>query len=160
DVLRLHAEVLNGLRIAAAQGPVDAVGIDTWGVDFGLVGADGGLLGNPRHYRDPHTEGGMEEAFTRVPRAEAFRQTGIQFMRFNTLFQLLALRRDGSPLLDAARHLLFMPDLFNYFLTGMKVNELTDASTSQMLDPATRGWAYPLVESFGLPAGLLGTLVK
>ncbi|MFO0842402.1 MAG: rhamnulokinase family protein [Gemmataceae bacterium] len=159
DVLRLYSEMLNAMRLCAGKGGVESVGIDTWGVDFGLLGRDGSLLGNPRHYRDPHTEGVMEQAFLRVPKAEVFRRTGIQFMRFNTLFQLLAMQRDGSPLLDAARHLLFIPDLFHYFLTGLKVNELTDASTSQMLDPATRGWAAGLVESFGLPSGMLGTIV-
>src|SRR3954452_22758660 len=151
DVLRLYDEVGQGLRLCAARhGPLDGLGVDTWGVDFALLGRGGTLLGNPRHYRDPHTEGVMERAFARLPRGEVFRQTGIQFMRFNTLFQLLALQRDRSPLLDAAHTLLFMPDLFHYFFTGIKVNELTDASTSQMLDPATRSWAYPLVESFGL----------
>ena len=130
---------------AAEHGGVDSLGVDTWGVDFALLGRDGTLLGNPRHYRDPHTEGIMEEAFAAVPRAEIFRQTGLQFMRFNTLFQLLALQRDRSPLLDVAETLLFMPDLFHYFFTGIKVNEYTDASTSQMLDPATRTWAYDLV---------------
>jgi rhamnulokinase len=161
DVLRLHGEMLAALRKCAAErGGLDALGVDTWGVDFALLGRGGTLLGNPRHYRDPHTEGVMEEAFARVPRAGVFRQTGIQFMRFNTLFQLLALQRDRSPLLDAAETLLFMPDLFHYFLTGIKVNEFTDASTSQMLDPATRGWAYGLVKAFGLPTGILGTLVQ
>ena len=101
----------------------------------------------------------MEDAFARVPRLEIFRQTGIQFMRFNTLFQLLALQRDRSPLLDVAETLLFMPDLFHFFFTGIKVNELTDASTSQMIDPHTRSWAYDLVQAFGLPTKILGTLV-
>src|SRR2546423_8743075 len=159
DVLRLHGDVLAALRLAGAKGGPDSLGVDTWGVDFALLGRGGTLLGNPRHYRDPHTEGVMEEAFRRVPRGEVFRQTGIQFMRFNTLFQLLALQRDRSPLLDVAQTLLFMPDLFHYFLTGVKVNEFTDASTSQLLDPATRGWAYGLVRSFGLPEKILGTLV-
>ena len=95
-----------------------------------------------------------------MPRCEIFRQTGIQFMRFNTLFQLLALQRDRSPLLDAAETLLFIPDLFHYLLTGIKVNEYTDASTSQMIDPATRSWAYDLVRRFGMPDGMLGTLVQ
>jgi rhamnulokinase len=161
DVLRLYSEMLHALRLAAGRaGTVTSVGIDTWGVDFALLGRDGTLLGNPRHYRDPHTEHIMEAAFARVSRADVFRQTGIQFMRFNTLFQLLALKRDESSLLDAARHLLFIPDLFHYFFTGIKVNELTDASTSQMLDPATCGWAFPLVQAFGLPAQLLGSIVK
>jgi rhamnulokinase len=161
DVLRLYTEMLHAMRLAAGKvGNLAAVGIDTWGVDFALLGRDGSLLGNPRHYRDPHTEGVMDAAFGRVSRAEIFRQTGIQFMRFNTLFQLLALQRDGSSLLDAARHLLFIPDLFHYFLTGIKVNELTDASTSQLLDPATCAWAYPLAQAFELPGQVLGTLVK
>src|SRR5262249_22552053 len=153
--------MLAGLRACAAKaGTIDSVGIDTWGVDFALLGRDGTLLGNPRHYRDPHTEGVMEAAFARVGKAEVFRQTGIQFMRFNTLFQLLALQRDGSPLLDAARHFLMVPDLFHYFLTGIKVNELTDASTSQMIDPSTCSWAYELVKGFGLNTTMLGSIVK
>src|SRR3954447_10902573 len=161
DVLRLHGEMLNTLRLCASQyGGVDSLGVDTWGVDFALLGRGGTLLGNPRHYRDPHTEGVMEAAFARVPRAEVFRQTGIQFMRFNTLFQLLAMQRDNSPQLEAARHLLFIPDLFHYFFTGIKVNELTDASTSQMMDPESRQWALPLLESFGLPRAILGSIVK
>jgi rhamnulokinase len=160
DVLRLYDEMLAALRRCAAEkGGLDSLGVDTWGVDFALLGRGGTLLGNPRHYRDPHTEGVMEAAFARVPREEVFRQTGIQFMRLNTLFQLLALQRDGSPLLDAAETLLFMPDLFHYFFTGVKVNELTDASTSQMYDPTARRWAYGLVQAFGLPAKVLGTLV-
>jgi rhamnulokinase len=160
DVLRLHGEMLNALRLCAARhGSIDALGVDTWGVDFALLGADGSLLGNPRHYRDPHTEGYPEAAFDRVGRADIFAHTGIQFMRFNTLYQLLALQRDRSPLLEAARTLLFMPDLFHYFFTGIKVNELTDASTSQLLDPALRAWAWPLIQAFGLPQRLFGSLV-
>jgi rhamnulokinase len=160
DVLRLYTEMLQALRRCAADhGGVDSLGVDTWGVDFALLGRGNTLLGNPRHYRDPHTEGVMEQAFTRVPRAEVFRQTGLQFMRFNTLFQLLALQRDRSPLLDAAETLLFMPDLFHFFFTGVKVNEFTDASTSQMYDPTARGWAYGLLQAFGLPARVLGTIV-
>src|SRR5919202_3215628 len=102
----------------------------------------------------------MEETFARVPRWDLFRQTGIQFMRFNTLFQLLALQRDHSPLLEAAETMLFMPDLFHYFFTGVKVNELTDASTSQMYDPTARAWAYGLVRAFGLPTQVLGSIVS
>jgi rhamnulokinase len=161
DVLRLYNEMLQTLRLCAAKhGALDGVGVDTWGVDFALLGRGGVLLGNPRHYRDPHTEGIMEQAFARVPRAEIFRHTGIQFMRFNTLFQLLALERDRSPLLDMAETLLFMPDLFHYWFTGIKVNEYTDASTSQMLDPNSRQWSYPLIDAFGLPSKTLGTLIQ
>src|SRR5207253_1202182 len=137
----------------------DGLGVDTWGVDFALLGRGGTLLGSPRHYRDPHTEGVMEEAFRRVPREEIFRRTGLQFMRFNTLFQLLAMQRDRSPLLDVAETLLFMPDLYHYFFTGLKVNEFTDASTSQMYDPAAKSWAFGLLQDFGLPVHILGTIV-
>src|SRR5437660_1100731 len=116
DVLRLYGEMLTGLRKAAVEhGTVASIGVDTWGVDFALLGRDGTLLGNPRHYRDPHTETIMEQAFARMPPAELFRRTGIQFMRFNSLFQLLALQRDHSPLLAAAESLLFIPDLFHYW---------------------------------------------
>jgi rhamnulokinase len=160
DVLRLYSEMLVTLRKCAAEhGGLDGLGIDTWGVDFALLGRGGALLGNPRHYRDPHTEGVMEAAFGRVPRAEIFRRTGLQFMRFNTLFQLLALQRDRSPLLDAAETLLMIPDLFNYWLTGIKVNEASDASTSQLYDPAAHAWAHDLVSALGLPGRILGTLV-
>src|SRR5262249_40227720 len=110
-------------------------------------------------YRDPHTETIMEDAFRRVPRAELFHLTGIQFMRFNTLFQLLALQRDRSPLLEIAETLLFMPDLFHYFFTGVKVNEATNASTSQMIDPHSGTWAHHLLSAFDLRARILGTLV-
>jgi rhamnulokinase len=160
DVLRLYNEMVVGLRKSASDfGGVDSIGVDTWGVDFALLGRGDTLLGNPRHYRDPHTETIMEEAFARVPKAEVFRQTGIQFMRFNTLFQLLALQRDRSPLLEAAQTMLMIPDLFHFFFTGVKVIEFTNATTSQMYDPTARGWAYGLVKAFGLPTQILGSVV-
>jgi rhamnulokinase len=157
DVLRLHSEILNALRAAKE---IDSVGVDTWGVDFALLSRGGALLGNPRHYRDPHTEGAMEAAFQKVSKAEIYRRTGLQFMRINSLYQLLALQRDRSPLLDVAETLLFIPDLFHYFLTGIKVNEFTDASTSQLLDPHSRTWAYDLIGKFDLPARIFGTVVQ
>src|SRR5437773_11712199 len=161
DVLRLHQEMLVALgRCAAELGGVDSLGVDTWGVDFALLGRGNTLLGNPRHYRDPHTEGVMERAFAKVPREEIYRQTGLQFMRFNSLFQLLALQRDRSPLLDVAENLLFMPDLFHYFFTGLKVNEFTNATTSQIYDPTAKRWAYSLVKGFDLPGKILGTIVN
>lgn len=157
DVLRLHAEILNSLRAATG---IESVGVDTWGVDFALLGRGGTLLGNPRHYRDPHTEGAMELAFAKVPKADIYRRTGLQFMRINSLYQLLALQRDRSPLLDVAESILFIPDLFHYFLTGTIANEYTDASTSQLLDPHTRGWATDLIEAFNLPAKMFGPIVQ
>ena len=158
DVLRLYGEMVQGMRKAAEQGPITGVGVDTWGVDFGLLGRDGGLLGNPRHYRDPHTETIMEEAFRRVPRSEIFRQTGIQFMRFNSLFQLLAMKRDRSPLLEAAQIMLLIPDLFHYWFTGEKVQEYTNASTTQMVEPGG-DWAFDLIRDFQLPERLFGALI-
>jgi rhamnulokinase len=161
DVLRLYSEMLATLRRCAGEHrEIASLGVDTWGVDFGLLGRGGVLLGNPRHYRDPHTEGVMESAFTKVSREEIFRQTGLQFMRFNSLFQLLALQRDRCPLLEAAEHLLFMPDLFHYFFTGIKVNEFTNTTTSQIFDPTGKRWAYGLVKAFDLPGKILGTIVQ
>jgi len=160
DVLRLWGEMLVALRKAVAEkGSLDALGVDTWGVDFALLGRGGTLLGNPRHYRDPHTEGYPEAAFDKVPRREIYRQTGLQFMRFNSLYQLLALRRDRSPLLDVAESLLMVPDLFHYFFTGTAVNEFTDVSTSQMYDPTAKDWAHGLLQALGLPANILGRIV-
>ena len=112
-----------------------SVGVDTWGVDFGLLAARDELLGNPVHYRDRRTEGMLEQAFQVVPRDEIFAQTGLQFMQFNTLFQLFAMRREGSPLLDAAQSLLMMPDLFHWLLSGEKSNEYTNATTTQFFNP-------------------------
>jgi rhamnulokinase len=161
DVLHLWRSLLETMRKAHAEhGALASVGVDTWGVDFALLGRDGILLGNPRHYRDPHTEAIMEQTFAKVSRADIFRQTGIQFMRFNTLFQLLALLRDRASILDAAHSLLFMPDLFHYWMTGVQVNEFTDASTSQMIDPVSRTWARGLIRGLGIPEKILGTLVQ
>jgi rhamnulokinase len=161
DVLRLFDEMKNTLRVCAGkQARLDSLGVDTWGVDFALLGRGDVLLGNPRHYRDPHTEQIIEQTFAQVPRREIFRQTGIQFMRFNTLFQLLALKRDRTPLLDAAQAMLFIPDLLHFWFTGHKNNEFTIASTSQFYDPTAHDWAYSLFESCGLPRRLLGPIVQ
>lgn len=160
NVLGLWSAMLDGCRKAAAEhGEFASLGVDTWGVDVAFLGRGGALLGNPRHYRDPHTENVMEDAFKKVPRADIFRRTGIQFMRFNTLFQLLALQRDLSPILEHAESMLFIPDLFHYWFTGVQVNEYTDASTSQMIEPHTRAWNRDLVRGFQLPEKILGTLV-
>src|SRR3954454_14258863 len=161
DILRLYQEILNGLRKAAAEhGELACVGIDTWGVDFGLLGRGGVLLGNPRHHRDPHTDGILDSAFAVVPRDQIYKKTGIQFMRFNSLYQLLALKRAKSPLLDVAESFLMIPDLLHYWLTGMKVVEYSNASTTQMIDPVTRSWATDLVAALGLPDRILGTIVQ
>jgi rhamnulokinase len=125
--------------------------VDGWGVDFGLLDARGALLANPVHYRDARTDGMLEEAFVVVPREEIFEQTGIQFLPINSLYQLLALARTDDPSLHLASTFLTIPDLLNYWLTGEKVAEFTNATTTQCLNPRTRTWAEPLLGSLGIP---------
>ena len=161
DVLRLWSEVQRGLALAAARAGdgLASLGVDTWGVDFGLLAADDSLLGNPHHYRDPRTDGMLEAAFAVTPRDEIYRQTGIQLMQLNTLYQLLAMVRADSPALASARHLLMMPDLLNFWLSGVKANEFTDATTTQCYDPRGERWATGLLERLGIPTGLFGDIV-
>jgi rhamnulokinase len=159
DFLRLFGDVTAGLRRAAAGGPVASVGVDTWGVDFGLLDARGRLLANPVHYRDRRTEGMPNLAFGVVPREEIYAATGIQFMPINTLYQLWSMVRADDPLLGQADRLLMMADLFHHFLAGSAVAEYTNASTSQCLDPVTRDWARPLLERFDIPTGILPPVV-
>lgn len=156
DVLRLWAEIQNGLALAARRygQSIVSVGADTWGVDFVLLTRQGELLGEPYHYRDARTNGMMEKAFRKVPRAEIFAQTGLQFMQLNTLFQLLALKERAPDLLELADSLLFMPDFFHWALCGSRLAEFTIASTSQCLNPLSRNWAVPLLKKFGLPSHL------
>ena len=162
DVLRLWSEMKQGLAACAQKtdGDVAGIGVDTWGVDFGLVGRGDVLLGNPYHYRDSRTDGMLDEAFKRVPRDEIFRQTGIQFMQINTLFQLLSMVVNGSPLLDAARTLLMIPDLLNFMLTGRKASEFTIATTSQAYDPRQAAWAKPLFEKLGIPLAIMPEIIQ
>lgn len=160
DFLRLFGEVTAGLRHAASGGPIASVGVDTWGVDFGLLDARGRLLANPVHYRDARTEGMPEAAFAIVPREEIYAATGIQFMSINTLFQLFSMVRAGDPLLGQAHRLLMTADLFHHFLAGAAVSEYTLASTSQCLDPFARDWARPLMERLGIPTGILPPIVE
>ncbi|MDH7568459.1 MAG: rhamnulokinase family protein [Armatimonadota bacterium] len=161
DVLRLFAEIKNALRrcVQTHGTQIQGIGVDTWGVDFGLLGRGDVLLGNPYHYRDRRTDGMLEEAFRRVPREEIFQRTGIQFMKLNTLYQLLAMRVQNSPLLEVAETLLMMPDLMNFFLTGSKVTEFSIATTTQFYDPRKRGWANQLLEQMDLPTHLLTEIV-
>ena len=160
DTLRLWHEIRQGLAVAGRDRELAGVGVDTWGVDYSLLGSDGALADNPRHYRDARTNGVMEKLFQVVPRAEVFAQTGIQFMQLNTLYQLYSMKLAGSPALGAARTLLFMPDLFNYWMTGVARCELTIASTSQFYNPCTRQWASPMLEKLGLPVGILPEIVE
>ena len=161
DVLRLWAEIQNGLGAAAKKyGPsIVSVGADTWGVDFVLLSARGEMLGQPRHYRDARTNGMMEKAFRQVPRAEIFAQTGLQFMQFNTLYQLLAVKQDTPELLEQADCLLLMPDFIHWALCGARAVEFTNGTTTQCLHPLERNWATGLLEKFGLPTRLFPKVV-
>jgi rhamnulokinase len=161
DVLRLWTEIKRGLALAVQKHGADlaGVGLDTWGVDFGLLDRDGALVSNPYHYRDSRTDGMLDEAFRRVPRQEIFEQTGIQFMQLNSLYQLLAMVVGRSPALDIAETFLTMPDLFNYWLTGRKVCEFSIATTTQCYDPHRGGWAIPLLEKMGIPTHIFPEIV-
>ncbi len=152
DFPRLYREILNAFEKAKKEGVrIDACGIDTWGVDFGLIDKKGRLMSLPVHYRDSRTKGMMEKACEIMPREEIFAHTGLAFNSFNTLYQLLAMRFDRDIALENADKLLFMPDLFAYFLTGEAATEYTIASTSQMTDPGTRDWDRELLDRMGIP---------
>jgi rhamnulokinase len=161
DTLRLFHEIRQALSICGRERKLtlDGIGIDTWGVDFGLLGSDGSLVDNPRHYRDSRTNGMLEKTFAVVPRQEIFAETGIQFMPLNTLYQLHAMRVSGSPALNAATKLLFMPDLFNYWLTGEMRAEVSIASTSQFYNPVKKQWASGLFRRLDLPERILPELM-
>lgn len=160
DALRLFAELKRGLTLCAREHVRPAsIGVDTWGVDFALLDRGGALLGNPYHYRDGRSEGMMEEAFRRVRREEIFERTGIQFMQFNSLFQLLSMALARSPLLECAETFVTMPDLFNYWLSGRAVCEFTNATTTQCYDPRAGGWATSMLERLGIPTRFLPEVV-
>lgn len=145
--------VRTGMQAAAARHgeEVVSVGVDTWGVDYALLGRRNTLLGNPFCYRDARTDGAMEKAFQTVPREKIFACSGLQFMQFNTLYQLLAMKWAGSPLLDVAESFLMMPDLFHWLMSGVKSNEFTNATTTQFFDPVKNDWSRELLGAFGLP---------
>ncbi|HEX8138082.1 MAG TPA: rhamnulokinase family protein [Pyrinomonadaceae bacterium] len=160
---KIFDEIRAGLRDAgerarSLQRPIASVGVDSWGVDYGLIDAAGVLIENPICYRDERTHQIMEQVFGRVPREEIFERTGIQFLVFNTLFQLYAHAQEGFPK-DAAR-LLLIPDLINFFLTGRAVTEYTNATTTQMVSARTGTWDRELIERLGLPVNLLTEVVS
>jgi rhamnulokinase len=159
NVLGLYDGILTALASAHASGTeVRSVGIDSWGVDFGLLDSDGALIGNPLHHRDGRGRAGMERALALAGRAEIYETTGIQFMPINTSFQLVALA--GSSALDRARTLLLIPDLLACWLTGESRAEATNASTTQLLDVRTGDWARPLIERLEIPAGLFPPVLE
>lgn len=161
DTPRLYFEMKQALIRAKQAGiPIDALGIDTWGVDFGLLDKKGHLLSLPVHYRDARANGMLEKAFSLVPQKEIFARTGLAFQPFNTLYQLYAMRLEEDWALSAADTLLMMPDLLSYFLTGERGCEYTIASTSQMLNPVSRDWDRELLARFSLPAQILPPITQ
>lgn len=158
DFLRLWRDIQEGLAKGLTLRPA-SIGVDTWGVDFGLLDAQGELLGNPVHYRDRRTDGMMERVFARVSQAEIFEQTGIQFMPINTLYQLMSLVERRSPQLAMARTFLTAPDLLNYWLTGTRVCEFTNATTTQLFNPRTGTWATGLMEALDIPTSIFPPIV-
>ena len=171
DIYALYNEIINGLKVVAKEGiTIQSIGIDTWGVDFVFIGKDGGLLRNPYCYRDPHTVSAMEEYFTHIPKEKVYDITGIQFMNFNSLFQLSTLKRNGCSALEAADKILFIPDALSYMLTGKMVTEYTIASTSQILNPRTKKIEKELLDVVGVkeeqwgrfvfPSEQIGTLTE
>lgn len=160
DILRLFHEIKNGITAAVQDGGFDAVSIDTWGVDFGLIDNSGELLANPVHYRDNRTEGIADEVFKIISKEEIYKRTGIQFMRINTLYQLMYLKLKKPELLSQADKFLMIPDLFAYFLTGEKKTEISIAATTNLLNPYTKNWDYELIGKLGLPSEIFPELTE
>ena len=161
NLLSLYAGVRDGIAAAIrAHGPAESVGVDTWGVDYGLIDGSGRLLGLPYAYRDVRNDGMADKVCARLGRRRVYDRTGIQFIDFNTLFQLQAEADERDSLLPKASRLLFTPDLINYWLSGVAANETTIASTGQCIDLATHDWAYDLLEAVGAPRALFGEIVK
>lgn len=160
DVLRLFFEIKTGITKATNMGGFDAIGIDTWGVDFGLIDKRGKLLGNPVHYRDTRTEGICEEVYKIIPKDELYNMAGIQFMRFNTIYQLMYLKLNEPEILENAEKMLLMPDLFCYMLTGEMKAEASIVSTTNMYEPYKRDWNFEIIEKLGLPKKIFPEIVK
>ncbi|XEC93271.1 rhamnulokinase family protein [Paenibacillus tarimensis] len=161
DILRLYHEIKQGLLHAKHRGITpESIGIDSWAVDFGFIGSGGELLGNPYHYRDRHTDGMMEQLFAVLPKETIFERTGIQFLPFNTIYQLAALKRDNSPLLREAKRFLMIPDLLRYFLTGEMINEFSNATSTQLFNPVAGHWDSELLSKLELPEEWFGRVVQ
>lgn len=160
DVLRLFYEIKQGIIKVKIAGGFDSIGIDTWGVDFGLIDSEGKLMENPVHYRDARTVGLVDEAFKTMPKEKLYGITGIQFMELNTLFQLISLKKYRPWMLERADKMLFMPDLFGYMLTGKMCAEYSIASTSQLIDLDKRTWSKEILDAFGIKESVFAPLVQ
>lgn len=160
DVLRLFYEIKQGIIKAKIAGGFDSIGIDTWGVDFGLIDSEGKLMENPVHYRDARTVGLVDEAFKTMPKEKLYGITGIQFMELNTLFQLISLKKYRPWMLERADKMLFMPDLFGYMLTGKMCAEYSIVSTSQLIDLDKKTWSKEILDAFGIKDSVFAPLVQ
>lgn len=162
NIFDLFEELKEGLKIAVEKGHGDikSIGVDTWGVDFGLLGENGQLLELPHSYRDPRTDGMMEKVFDIIPREKIYEKTGIQFMQLNSLYQLYSMKKINDKLLKNAKKLLFMPDLFNYLLTGEMKSEYTIASTSQLMNVNTKQFEKKIFTKLGLPFDIMAPIIQ
>jgi rhamnulokinase len=162
DFERLLSEIKTGIRKATQQADdnIEGIGVDSWGVDFGLVGADGKLIENPYHYRDSRTNGMMEKAFELIDKQEIYKNSGIQFMQLNSVYQLLAMRLANSPVLAKAKKLIFMADLVSYYLCGHAFSEYSLASTSQLMDMKTGLWSKQIFSKLSLPMNIMPDIVS
>lgn len=161
DILRLFHEIKQGLVKAKHQGiTIKSLAIDSWAVDFGMIGHHGELISNPYHYRDLHTSGTMERLLTQISPKEIFGRTGVQFLSFNTLYQLVALQQAGSSILRDGKHLLMIPDLLRYFLSGEIFNEFTNATTTQLYNPGIGKWDNTLIQQLGFQESWFSDVVQ
>jgi len=162
DFEKLFSEIKAGIATAikAASLPVSGIAVDSWGVDFGLIGDDGKLLENPYHYRDARTNGMMEKSFKLMPQRQIYENSGIQFMQLNTIFQLFAAKSLDAKLLKKTKKLIFMADLVSYFLCGKSYAEYTLASTSQLMNMRTGKWSQEIFDKLSLPIDIMPQIVK
>ena len=160
DVLRLFFEIKAGITKAVNDGGFDAIGIDTWGVDFGMLDKNGRLLANPVHYRDKRTDGMPEKVFEIIPKDELYSLCGTQLMNFNTIYQLMYLKLNEPELLELTDKILLIPDLFAYMLTGVMLDEATDVSTTNLFDPIKRDWNRDIIKRLGLPERIFADVIE
>ena len=162
DFNRLLSEIKTGIgkAVKAANGRASGIGVDSWGVDFGLIGADGRLIENPYHYRDSRTNAMMQKAFELISKREIYENTGVQFLQFNSIYQLLAMRLANSAALAKTKNLIFMADLFSCYLCGRMFGEYSLASTSQLMDMRTGKWSKKIFDKLSLPIDIMPQIVK
>src|SRR5581483_3763235 len=159
DALRLYSDVLDGLRAAARKAKIDALAVDAWAVDFGLIDRAGRLVQNPVHYRDPRRAAAVEDVFQRVPPRELYERTGIQLLPINTIFELAAMATESDPALAMADRMLLVPDIFHYWLCGSRTSEFTNATTTQCFDELAGAWVVDLLERLDIPTTILPEVV-